>query len=215
MNGLANLTAAQQALAEFLEVDPDLLTGAGMESDAAENEEISLREMDAWIDGLPRNEVNVLLRDLLAGNGRQVERMLKNRFAAWKRSVQPDSTGASRLTVEKLYEYAEAAQKIRLERQKREEQQREIERREEREAYLKNLAEDLPKAWKRIQHTVERGSGLAYDETCRALVDLSEAYDLQSSRESFTEDLNGFMAGHMHRKALIQRLTKAGIWLQT
>jgi len=31
-NGMGNLTAAQKALAEFLEVDPDLLAGAGMGS---------------------------------------------------------------------------------------------------------------------------------------------------------------------------------------
>ena len=30
VSGLANLTAAQRALAEFIEVDPDLLAGAGM-----------------------------------------------------------------------------------------------------------------------------------------------------------------------------------------
>jgi len=35
VDGLANLTAAQQALAEFLEVDPDLLAGAGMGSASA------------------------------------------------------------------------------------------------------------------------------------------------------------------------------------
>ena len=40
VSGLANLTAAQQALAEFLEMDPDLLAGAGMGSPAAPKAEI-------------------------------------------------------------------------------------------------------------------------------------------------------------------------------
>jgi hypothetical protein len=35
-NGMGNLTAAQKALAEFLEVDPDLLAGAGIGSPAAQ-----------------------------------------------------------------------------------------------------------------------------------------------------------------------------------
>lgn len=30
VNGLANLTPAQKALAEFLEIDPDLLAGSGI-----------------------------------------------------------------------------------------------------------------------------------------------------------------------------------------
>ena len=41
VSGLGSLTAAQQALAEFLEVDPDLLAGAGMGSPAAQDEDIS------------------------------------------------------------------------------------------------------------------------------------------------------------------------------
>lgn len=215
VKGLGNLTAAQQALAEFLEVDPDLLAGAGMGSAAAEDEERSHREMDVWLAGLPPEEVNVMLRELLDGNGQQAERRLRNRFAAWQRSLQPDKTAAPRRTVEKLYEYAETAQKIRLEKQEHDRKQRQIESRRAWEAYLRSLAKDFPRAWKRIQQTVERGSGLAYDEACSALVDLGEAYELQSNRERFTEELKGFMAGHLRRKALVQRLVKAGIWRET
>jgi len=51
VGGLASLTAAQQALAEFLEVDPDLLAGAGMGSPAEQETEVSQREMEKWIDG--------------------------------------------------------------------------------------------------------------------------------------------------------------------
>jgi len=61
------------------------------------------------------------------------------------------------------------------------------------------------------EHTGERGSGLAYDEVCRALVDLSEAYALKASRKCFQEELRKFMAAHTRRKALIQRLMKASI----
>jgi uncharacterized Zn finger protein len=74
------------------------------------------------------------------------------------------------------------------------------------------LAENFPKAWKSIQYSVERGSGLAYEEACRALVDLSEAYSVHGSRENFEQHLRKFMAGHVRRKTLIQRLVKAGIW---
>lgn len=80
------------------------------------------------------------------------------------------------------------------------------------EAYLKNLSKDFPKAWKSIAKTVERGSGLAYDEACRALVDISESYGLFTNKKQFQKQLKKFMAGHMRRKALIQRLVKAGIW---
>jgi hypothetical protein len=81
-----------------------------------------------------------------------------------------------------------------------------------RDAYLKNLSKDFPRAWKSVQRTVERGSGSAYDEACRELVDLSEAYTVHASNKRFQEELKKFMVDHVRRKALVQRLAKAGIW---
>lgn len=95
---------------------------------------------------------------------------------------------------------------------KLEKKRREIKRRKEREAYLKNLSNDSLEVWKAVQQAVERGTGRAYDEGCRTLVDLSEAYALHARRKRFQEELRIFMAGHMRRKAFIQRLVKAGIW---
>ena len=102
-----------------------------------------------------------------------------------------------------------------MEKQKRDRRRSEIKRRREREVYLKNLSKNFPKAWKTVRQTVERGSGLAYDKACRAIVDLSEAYALHASQKHFQEEFRKFMADHIRRKALIQRLVKAGIWKDT
>jgi hypothetical protein len=212
VSGLGSLTAAQQALAEFLEVDVDLLAGAGIGRPALQAEESSQKEMVDWLDELPRDEVRKLLKQLLEGQGLKAERTLKNRFAAWQRGQRSDKIEAPRRTVGELRKNAEAAEKIRLEQEKREQEQRAAKKRKKRAAYLKTLAENFPKAWKSIQYSVERGSGLAYEEACRALVDLSEAYSVHGSRENFEQHLRKFMAGHMRRKTLIQRLAKAGIW---
>jgi len=212
VSGLVNLTAAQQALAEFLEVDPDLLAGAGMGSPAAQETEISLQEMDEWIDALPREEVNSILKKLLEGKGQQAERSVRNRFAAWRRGLQTGDTDAPRRTVGELRQNAEKARLIRMEKQKRNRRQRETKRREKRKAYLKNLSGDFPKAWASLKEPVERGSGRGYDEVCRILVDIAEAYDLFATKKRFQKELKKFMAGHLRRKALIQRLVKAGIW---
>lgn len=212
VSGLANLTAAQQALAEFLEVDPDLLAGAGMGSPAAQETEVSRREMEKWIDALPREEADSILKQLLEGKGQQAERSIRNRFASWRRGLQTGDADAPRRTVEELRQNAEKARQIRLEKQKRDRKQREIKRREKRKAYLKNLSSDFPKAWASVKEPVERGSGRGYDEACRMLVDIAEAYDLFATKEQFHKELKKFMAGHTRRKALILRLVKAGIW---
>jgi hypothetical protein len=212
MDGLGNLTAAQQALAEFLEVDEDLLAGAGIGSPVPQDEATSQKETDDWLGRLPQGEVTALLKLLLTGKGQQAERTLKNRFAAWRRGLQGHRNEAPRRTVGELRKHAEAAEQIRHEQEKREQEKRELKLRKEREAYLEALAKNFPKVWNSVQQTVERGSGLAYDEACRALADLAEAYSLHSSRKTFEQELRKFMADHMRRKGLIQRLVKAGIW---
>ncbi|RZB35540.1 MAG: hypothetical protein SRB2_03070 [Desulfobacteraceae bacterium Eth-SRB2] len=212
VDGLGSLTGAQRALAEFLEVDKDLLAGAGMGSPEQHDEDLLQEKIDGWIEGLPRDEVDTPLKLLLAGKGQQVERTLKNRFAAWQRGSRGNKSEAPLRNVGELRKNAEAAKKIRLEQKKREQQRREIKRRKEREAYLKALSKNFSKAWKTVQQTVERGSGLAYDESCRALVDLSEAYSVHVNRKTFQQELTKFMADHTRRKAFIQRLVKAGIW---
>lgn len=212
VSGLAHLTAAQQALAEFLEVDPDLLAGAGMGGPAAQETEVSRREMDKWIDTLPQDEADSILKQLLEGKGQQAERAIKNRFAAWRSGLRRDKDDTPRRTVGELRQNAETARLIRMEKQKRDREQREIKRREKRKAYLKNLSSDFPKAWESVREPVERGSGRGYDEACRVLVDIAEAYDLFASKKQFQNELKKFMADHLRRKALIQRLVKAGIW---
>ena len=77
---------------------------------------------------------------------------------------------------------------------------------------MKTLFKDSASAWKSAQRTVARGTAGAYDEACRLLVDLSEAHAALDASKSFREELKKFMTGHLRRKALVQRLVKAGIW---
>jgi hypothetical protein len=212
VKGLGQLTSAQQALAEFLELDEDLLAGAGMGSPAAQDEEVSQEEMDAWIHDLPGDEVKLVLKQLLSGRGQQAERTLKSRFAAWRRNLEGDGGGAPRRSIGELRNNAQAAERIRVEKERHEQRQQEAKRRKEHDAHLENLSKDFQGAWKSVQRTVERGSGSAYDEACRALVDLSEAYTVHASNKGFQEELKEFMVDHVRRKALVQRLAKAGIW---
>ena len=212
VSGLGNLTSAQKALADFLEVDKDLLAGAGIGNKASQDTKVSHQEMDAWIDVLPGDEVKALLKQLLNGQGQQAERSLKNRFAGWRRGLRGDDSKSPRRSIGELLANAEAAEKIRLEKQKQEKKRQEAKRQKEREAYLKNLSKDFPKVWKSVQQTIERGSGLAYDQACRELVDLSEAYALNTGKKNFQKELKAFMEDHLKRKSLIQRLVKAGIW---
>ena len=63
-----------------------------------------------------------------------------------------------------------------------------------------------------VKESAARGSGRGYDEACRILVDIAEAHDLFATKKQFQKELKRFMASHLRRKALIERLVKAGIW---
>ncbi len=162
VNGLGNLTAAQQALSEFLEVGPELLAGAGIGSPAVQDEVFSQKEMDEWIDRLSREDMTAVLKQLLAGKGHQAERSIKNRFVSWRRGVQIDQTATSRRTVGELLQNAEKARLILQEKQKRDRKRQEIKRRKERKAYLKNLSNDFSNAWESVRETrrTRIGAGL-------------------------------------------------------
>jgi hypothetical protein len=212
ISGLGSFTAAQQALAEFLDVDSDLLASASMDRPPAQSRDISEREMDNWIDSLSRGEVNPILKQLLEGKGQQAERIIRNRFMVWTRSLQPNKLSTPQRKVGELRQNAEKIRQVRLEKQKHDLKQLEIKRRKERESYLKNLSNDFTKEWASVREPVERGTGRGYDEACSALVDIAEAYVLFSTKEQFQKELKKFLTDYMRRKALIQRLVKAGIW---
>lgn len=210
--GMDNLTAAQQALVEFLEVDVDLLAGAAMGSPSLKVVEPSQKEVDEWLGRLPRPEVLNLLKHLLDGNGIKAERLLKNRFSEWRRGVEGPGPQTARRTLKQIRENAKKGRAIRLEQEKRKQEALKAKRLKERQTYLTGLAKNFPGVWKTAGAQIERGSGLGYNEACQTLKDLAEAYALQGQRHSFKDQLKRFMIPHMRRRALLERLTKAGLW---
>ena len=205
LDGLHNLTPAQQALAEFLAVDPDLLAAAGIGREA--REVVDTAALDTWLDRLPPEEVRGYLRQMLAGQGAQAERKLKRSFAEWRAEATPGSCR----TVGDLRHLAKEARKARLARKAEERSKAEAEAKRTREAILKIYACDFAGAWKRVHEEDGRGCASAYDKVCRQLIDLRDAYDLHGDPEIFHLEFQRFMTEHGRRKALVTRLSKAGL----
>lgn len=211
--GLSRLTAAQQALAEFLEVDEDLLAAAGL-SDQQGSKSDSERdaERDVWIAALPAAEKTEMLKLLLTGSGQQAERKLKLRFLAWQRERQPVEKPGTRRTVAELRKLAASAAEARTRQEAVRRKKAEAERQAKRETYLRTLAADFEPCWQAADKYAERGIASAYDEVKHALIDLSEAYALCACRADFDQKLVQFMARHGKRGALVRRLADAGLW---
>jgi len=211
--GLSSLTAAQTALVEFLEIDPDLLAAAAAGSDLARDQEGDGNTAREWIAALPEGECRATLRLLLEGRAREAERTLKTRFLAWQRERSPPQTAVvGRRTVAELRTLAEDAGRIRREREAKARAQAKARQRQQREAYLATLAADFDRAWAAAHEMAERGTASGYDETLRAIVDLGEAYALRKEGEAFEQALRRFMIRHGKRGALVRRLTGAKLW---
>ncbi len=205
VDGLSDLTAAQQALAEFLQVDPDILVAAG--SGREVRKEVDATTLDAWLDKLPSAEVRGYLKQMLAGQGAQAERTLKRSYVEWRSQASPGSYR----TVLELRDLAEQAGKARMAREREARRKAEAEAKQRREAALNLLARDFVGAWKRVHEEAGRGGASAYDKACRQLIDLRDAYDLQGDPETFRLEFQRFMAEHGRRKALAARIEKAGL----
>ena len=212
--GLSRLTAAQQALTEFLEIDVDLLTAAALaDSQDSKLDSASDAEMDTWIAALPAKDKAAMLKLLLTGDAHQAERKLKLRFLAWQREQQPNDKSNERLrTVAELYVQVAAAADVREKQEAAQRKKIEAERQAKREAYLRTLAADFDRCWQAADKLVERGIASAYDELKRVLVDLCDAYMLCATRSEFDRQLVQFMAQYGKRAALVRRLVDAGLW---
>jgi len=211
--GLSRLTATQQSLAEFLEVDEDLLAAAGLaDQQGSKPDSESDVELDVWIADLPAAEKTAMLKLLLSGNAQQAERKMKLRFLAWQRERQPTKKTAARRTVAELQKLAASAAEARNRQEAVQRKRTEAERQAKRETYLRTLAADFDLCWQAADKLAERGIASAHDEVKRALVDLSEAYALCAARADFDRQLVQFMARHGKRGALVRRLADAGLW---
>lgn len=212
--GLSELSPPQQALVEFLEIDPDMLAAAMAGSARASRADVEQAGgIDAWLSEWLRDEMAAVLKLIAQGQGHVAERQVKSRHAAWLKAQRPSSASpAPRRSVGQLRELAQSASGVRLEREAKERAKQEAERRQQREAYLRLLMADVDKRWVAIDAQAQRGSASGYEQAVRALAELAEGYALNDSRKTFDRALRRFLVRHATRGALLRRLTEAGLW---
>jgi len=209
--GMSQLSPAQMALAEFLEIDPDLLAAAALDSPSIT--ESGDGNIDAWLTKLAAGEMRPTLKLLLQGESQQAERQIKSRFLAWQKQNAPSAApSATQRKVAELWALAEEEKIRRLQREAQERAQQESAHRKKREDYLATLAADFDRCWNAIHQHAERGTASAYDEAKRGIADLADAYALTSNRDAFDRALLQFMIPHTKRGALVRRLIEAGLW---
>ncbi|MFC1718809.1 hypothetical protein ACFL6S_34475 [Candidatus Poribacteria bacterium] len=212
--GLASLTASQQSLIEFLEIDEDLVSAAAIASEPLAPRTDQTEDMRACIDQLQDDEMKQMLLRVLSGESRSVESELRrryNQFLQQSRPVDAEDGEHQRRVVPELFALVEEARQQRLEREARVlERERAAEERRRRK-YLAGLGERFPENWGKIEELAKRQTGSAYGEAVELLVDLSDAYEQLGRAKEFNTQFSRFLSRHQRRTALMRRMKEAGL----
>jgi hypothetical protein len=213
-SGLRELSPAQHALVEFLEVNPDLLEAARAGSiGAPPTDRDQARHITAWLDAWQARDMKDILERIALGQGQEAERRVKSHYAAWLKARRPSSSPNSpKRRMAALRKLAKSVAAARQEREANACKKQEAERRRRHEAELHRLMRDPDKHWKMADAHAKRGVASGYDQAARVLSQLAEGYLLVSSREAFDRKLQHFLIPHTKRGALLRRLADTGLW---
>ena len=191
------LTAAQQELADLLQVPEELLVAASRHSNAAVSS--TGDDLTAWVKLLPAERRDDYLLSL-ARNEPGLSRLLVKEL----RELGKDKTSATpsegeHVTYATLLAESKAI-KTQLAREKREQEQLAHER------HLQDIHDNLEDYWRQIDQAAARGTSTGYDEATRLLVELREATDHFKETQPFQEHFRTWIRSHMRRPALLKRL---------
>ncbi|HEV7129728.1 MAG TPA: hypothetical protein VGN32_20000 [Ktedonobacterales bacterium] len=205
--GLSTLTAAEQALAELLQVPEELLVAAARHSaKAAEATGKGTADDDlaAWVKLLP-TEVRDAYLLRLARNEPGLSHLLARELRALGQGTSDAMTAPAgkRVTYATLRAEASAIAE-RLEREKREQQ------RQDHLRHLREVYEERDSYWRQIEQATERTTGARYEEAVRVLVELREAAVHFNDSAAFEERFRAWVGPLLRRPALVKRLSDHG-----
>jgi hypothetical protein len=210
--GLATLTAAQRALADFLRLDDDLLAVAAQASPPLVRTADDPTRLAAWVTELPVAEKNLLLLRVLNDQGATVRMELLRRFRD-EHAIQPPAS--ARRTVANLLDGAarHRADRRRLDAAQRtqEEERQEAQCAAARTRKLDNLARDEEAAWSRADAMIATRKPTEYDAAVTLITDLGELADRDGRRDAFTQRVTTLRQAHARKPSLIERLDRAGL----
>jgi hypothetical protein len=197
---LATLTSAQQALAELLQVRPEVLVASAHHSSAAPA--TTHEDVAAWVTLLPpdrRTEYLVRLARNEPGLSRLLVRELRelSELSQGKSSTTPSR--GEHITYATLHEESTAI-RAGWEREKREQE------RLARERQLQQIHDHQDEYWHQVDLAVMRGSGAGYDEAALLLSELREVADRFHEPQQFHEQFQAWVTPHLRRPALVKRL---------
>jgi hypothetical protein len=209
--GLGDLSAPLRAIADFLEIDKDLMTVAAETSPPLE--EPANDGLAEWITALPAAEKNTLLRMAADGEGAQVQALLLRRF----RGSDTGTTGRSG-SVRTATGLRAAAESRAAERKKAQEQRRREEQARKAAAgaaahvkRLDELAAEGEAPWEQIDEMIATKKTSEYDRAVALLRDLRALAKRRGGEVAFAKRVLDLRARYPGRSGLQDRFNEAGL----
>lgn len=209
--GLANLSGSLQAMADFLEIDQDLIAVAAESSPALTDEPVA--GIADWIATLPAADKDKLLTMVADGEGPQVQALLLRRFRG--SPLTQHATGSSARTAAQLWTAAGARKTVREEAgaqaRRVEKERRAAARAAAYDKRLDHLASRAEATWQEVADLIETKKPHDYDRAVSLLADLSALARRDGGHGSFTARFLELRSRHERKPSLQERLDKAGL----
>ena len=209
--GLGDLSASLRAIADFLEIDKDLMAVAAETSPPLE--EPANDGLAEWITKVPAAEKDTLLTMVADGEGAQVQALLLRRF----RRSDIGTTGRSG-SVRTATGLRAAAESRMADRKKGEEQRRREEQARKAAAKaaayagrLDDLAAEGEAPWKQVDEMIATKKTSEYDRAVALLRDLRALARRQGEEAALAKRVLDLRAQYPGRPGLQDRFDKAGL----
>ena len=199
--GLGELSDAQQSLAEFLKIDPDLITAAARFSHPLQSAKPSPKDARDWLARLSASEKDDWLLRMAVEDGSQAVREFQRAFVLSKNPPgdRPPEQGADKLLV--------SAEEITRIREKAEAEEAAAERL----AYLRSLSGQEENMWKSIFTLTTTATQSNAISAVKQLTDLRDLAALTGASQLFSNRLAEFRDLRSRKSSLIARLNAAGL----
>jgi hypothetical protein len=206
--GLASLTAAQEAMVSFLEIDEYLLAVAAEASLPLDPENTSSDPTSA-IAALPVSEKDNILGLLASGQADFALAQLRIQLAPSATSSETSGTRSVadlQARAEILEDQADAEHLRRMAENEALLRAQEAQRRKQ---HLDSLEGQEDKVWRKIQSLVSETKAYAYDQAAILLVDLRDLAQRGGKEKSFERRLGNLRKKHSRRSSFLRRLEAA------
>lgn len=205
--GLGDLSAPLQAIADFLDIDEDLIAVAATASPPVQ-EPSGLTE---WVASLPADEKDALLARVAAGEGAQVQALLLRRFRAASGSLPAAPARTAADLLEAAADLKEARVRAAEQRRREEESRRRTAQAAAYAKHLDRLATKTEAAWEKAAELIETKRPRDYDLAVSLLRDLQALAERQDETAVFRKRFSELRAQHQRKPSLLDRFDQAGL----